>query len=104
MKAHRPQRRQSTRAKLAQALAAAGAPAHMIAQATDGYYDDYRSSLGAPIVQLVRDATAAGLPGIAARAQAGEFDGQRWEAEAWAKSPEGREAFKALRRGRGGAR
>jgi len=96
MKAHRPQR--TTRAKLALALEVAGAPAAMIAQAVDGYYDDYLSPLAAPISQLVHDARAAGLPGIAARAQNGEFDGQRWEAVAWAKSPEGQAVFRRLRR------
>jgi hypothetical protein len=97
MKAFRPKR--TTRAKLALALEVAGAPAAMIARAVDGYYDDYLSPLPAPIVQLVDDCEAAGLPALAARARAGEWDGQRWEAEAWAQSPEGREVFRQLRGG-----
>jgi len=97
MKAKRP--KQTARAKLAAALASASAPAEMISKAVEGYYDDYLSPLATPIYQLVLDAEAAGLPDIAARAKAGIFDAQRWEAEAWAKSPEGRAAFWELRQG-----
>ena len=59
---------------------------------------NYLSSEPLPTVQLVQDLEAAGLPALAARVKAGEFDGQRWEAEAWAKSPEGRATFQELRR------
>ena len=93
-RAKQPAQRIPTTEKLAQALKKAGAPAAMIAFAREGKYDDYKSDLANPIMQLVTEARAAGLDDIADRAIGGEFDGQTWEADEWAKSPEGRATFK----------
>lgn len=86
----------TTAAKLTAALIAAGAPDDMVSAARMGYYDDYRSPLTAPITQLVADANRYGLDTIAERAREGDFDGTTEEADAWAKSPEGQEAFRDL--------
>lgn len=85
--------------KLAAAIRAiATDPRHdqLAARAAEGYYDDYKSPLAAPIHALVTDARAVGLPEIAERAMEGEFDGTAEEAEAWARSPEGRAAAAQL--------
>lgn len=82
-----------TTERLALALEAAGAPPYMVKRARSGYYDDYRSPLAGPIMQLVADAKAAGLVDIATRAAHGEFDGTREEADAWAHSAEGQATF-----------
>ena len=68
--------------KLAQALHAEGLFA-MESKAREGYYDDYRSPLVTPIVQLVTDLRAAGKHELAKRAMNGEFDGTREEADEW---------------------
>lgn len=82
-----------TTEKLAKALEQANAPASMIAAARAGHYDDYKSDVPDPIRQLVRDARDANLPTIVIAAINGKFDGQKWEADEWAKSPEGRATF-----------
>lgn len=82
--------------RLAAALAEAGAPAAMIAKAAAGYYDDYKSPLAFPIMQLRADALALGLGDIAERAADGDFDGTKAEADAWAASPDGQAAFSDL--------
>lgn len=82
-----------TTVRLAQALRLAGAPGEMITRAEEGYYDDYKSPLAAPIYQLVLDCQAIGtskMHNIAQMAISGEFDGQQWEADEWAKSEEGK--------------
>jgi hypothetical protein len=61
--------------KLASVLREAKAPAVMIQRAVAGYYGDFTSPLAFPITELVEDAMAAGLEGIAQRAREGEFDG-----------------------------
>jgi hypothetical protein len=71
----------------------------MIQKAIDGAYDDYLSASPSPIADLINDCRAHRLYALAAQAAAGVFDGQRWEAEAWAKSPDGRAVFAELRRG-----
>ena len=71
-----------TSERLAQVLHAAGLR-DMEAKARSGYYDDYRSPLATPIVQLVRDLEAQGQHDLAKRAMSGEFDGSREEAEEW---------------------
>jgi hypothetical protein len=91
-------RRQPTTEKLAQALEAAGAPADLVHRARAGDFDDYKSELAMPITALVQEARRLGLDDIAERAEAGDFDAQGWEAEAWAQSPEGREVFRQLGR------
>ena len=82
-----------TTEKLAKALEQANAPTKMIERARAGYYDDYKSELAFPIIQLVQDATRHELYTVAEQAKAGKFDGQKWEADEWAKSPEGRATF-----------
>lgn len=74
--------------------------AEMAAKATDGYYHDYLSPLAMPCEQLVADLHRIGTPesrNLAKRAMNGEFDANREEAEAWAKSKEGTETFGLLR-------
>jgi hypothetical protein len=73
-----------TSERLAQALHAHGL-FNMEAKARDGFYDDYKSPLATPIVQLVRDLQAQGQHDLAKRAMNGEFDASREEAEDWAK-------------------
>ena len=82
-----------TSEKLAQALEAAGAPPEMIEKARAFYYDDYKSELAMPTVQLVIDAKAHNLNVIVERAIDGDFDGTKEESDAWAKSPDGQETF-----------
>jgi hypothetical protein len=67
--------RRATSTKLVTVLKEAGAPEEMVNRAAVGYYDDFASPLEFPITQLVRDAQAAGLEGIARQAMEGEFDG-----------------------------
>lgn len=86
----------ATSERLAQDLGAAGAPGAMVARAREGYYDDYRSPLTFPCVQLVTDLRAAGLHELAARATQGEWDATPAEADAWARSHEGQQAFREL--------
>ena len=85
-----------TTEKLAQALEAANAPAWMIEKAREGYYDDYKSHLAFPEMQLHHDAHVAGLESIKAAVEAGEFDSTKEESEEWARSPEGQAAFTEL--------
>jgi hypothetical protein len=92
-----------TTERLACALEAAGAPQDMIARARGGFYDDFKSDLATPIVQLVQDAHAIGLKDIAQRAMKGEFDATKEESDAWAQSPEGEAAFRLLMIGEDGA-
>jgi hypothetical protein len=80
-----------TTERLARALEAAGAPQVMINRARGSFYDDFKSDLATPIVQLVQDVRKAGLEGIAKRAIDGEFDATKEESDAWAESPEGQE-------------
>lgn len=58
----------------------------MAKRAREGYYDDYRSPLATPIMQLVQDLQACGQNELANRAVNGEWDGTREEAEAWRKA------------------
>jgi hypothetical protein len=78
-----------TSERLAEALTNAGAPAEMVAHARDGYYDDYRSPLAMPLIQLVTDALEHGLVGIAEQATNGDFDATIEESDAWAATEEG---------------
>jgi len=86
----------STRERLAEAMTEAGCPDRLISNARAGFYDDYLSPLAFPIHRLVADLRAAGQPGLARRAMDGDFDGTREEADAWAASPEGQQAFRDL--------
>ena len=78
-----------TTERLAEALEADGAPDEMIERARTGYYDDFKSRLAMPIMQLVADCRHEGLHAIAKFAMEGEFDSTRDEAEEWARSEEG---------------
>ena len=89
-----------TTEKLARALEAVNDSklAEMIRRAREGYYDDFRSPLALPTVQLVHDLIAAGQREMADRAIDGEWDATKEEGEAWARSPEGQEVFRELLR------
>lgn len=81
---------QPTTERLAAALEAAAAPLEMIERAREGYYDDYKSPLATPCVQLVNDLHELGLAELRDRAINGEFDGTPQESAAWFES-EGKE-------------
>jgi hypothetical protein len=66
----------NVKARLAQALMEADAPADMIDDATRGRYADFESDSATPIMDLVRDCRRLGLNEIATRAMDGEFDGE----------------------------
>jgi hypothetical protein len=98
-----------TTAKLAAALAEVpGMPRDMIARAVDGYYHDYLSPLTFPEMQLVSDLkllarqpttgpkARANLAVLAQRVADGDFDASKEEADEWAASSEGQEAFREL--------
>lgn len=85
-----------TTEKLALALTQARAPQWMIDKSRAGYYDDFKSPIATPIVQLYHDCLAAGLGDLAMRARNGDFDSTDEEADEWAKSPEGQETFRKL--------
>lgn len=87
----------STADRLARDLEAAGAPPAIVDEARRGFYDDYRSELAAPISQLVWDCRRLGLLDIAKRAEQGDYDGTKEEADAWARTSEGRAATRMLR-------
>jgi hypothetical protein len=85
-----------TTERLARALEEAGAPTAMIERARQGYYDDFKSPLAMPEMQLLTDARAAGLESIAEGVLRGEWDATKEESDAWARSPEGQAAFQEL--------
>jgi hypothetical protein len=85
-----------TTEKLAKALEEVNAPVWMIEKARQGYYDDYKSPLAFPEMQLHQDAHVAGLESIKASVEAGEFDSTKEESDEWARSPEGQAAFAEL--------
>ena len=93
-----------TTERLGDELEAAGAPKEMVERARSGYYDDFKSPLATPIVQLVTDCRNAGLQAIARRAMEGEFDSTRDEAEEWARSEEGRAVTSELLYKKGGGK
>ncbi len=86
----------SSTEKLAQALEEKQDPklAEMIQRAREGYYDDYKSSLPCPSLQLIEDLEEAGYFDISLRAIQGEFDATDEEADEWAKSEEGQQVLK----------
>ena len=85
-----------TTERLAEALEAAGAPPRLIALARAGYYDDFKSPLPLPQVQLIIDAGKHGLTDIVESAQNREWDATKAEVDAWAASPDGQAAFREL--------
>lgn len=93
--------KQHTKDRLADALREAGLPA-MAEVAATGFYDDYLSPHADNMAHLLADLMDAGtVPALSLRQRVinGDFDGTLEESEAWAKSPEGRAAFRALMRG-----
>jgi len=78
-----------TTERLAKAMEENNCPEWMIQKARDGYYDDYKSSIATPCVQLVNDLRDAHKDVLAIRAMKGEFDAQSWESDEWAHSPDG---------------
>jgi hypothetical protein len=85
-----------TKDRLFQALTNAGAPTFMLRKAHAGQYDEYESDSVTPIIDLVRDCLATGLPSLRSLAEAakqGEYDGTREEADAYMQ----REGFDLLR-------
>lgn len=64
-------------------LEAAHAPAFMLRKAREGQYNDFQSDSATPIMDLVRDAAAANLKGVAEAARLGKYDGTRSEGNAW---------------------
>jgi len=52
-------------------------------KARAGHYDDFKSDIAMPIVQLVMDLEAAGKHDLANRARNGEFDSTKEESEEW---------------------
>lgn len=81
---------------LAEALKEAGASSDIIALARAGYYDDYKSPLATPIVQLASDLRKAGHNDLAERTIRGEFDAQSWESDEWVLSETGRRLLQNL--------
>jgi hypothetical protein len=96
-----------TKDKLAEALTAVGLT-DMAKKASDGYYHDFLSPLDFPEMQLLEDLTeqrmkqAMGGPqwhainNLRTRHLNGDFDANLEESEAWARSPEGKDAFNRL--------
>jgi hypothetical protein len=99
--------------KLVAALKAVPEPgavsAELIKRAEAGHYHDYLSPLALPELALVSELGAlanhpsrAGLPSrralmaIRQRVIDGEFDASKAESDAWARSPDGRAAMRAL--------
>lgn len=74
-----------TTEKLAKALEEANDPklAEIIEKARQGYYDDYKTTIAFPIIQLVYDLEKAGHPELAQRVRKGEWEAQDWEAKEW---------------------
>lgn len=92
-----------TSERLARELDRAGLPASMVEAARNGRYDEYKSPLAFPLIQLVDDLRKAGDPGnLVQRVMNGDFDCTKEESDAWAASPEGQAAFRSLTEGLGG--
>lgn len=66
------------------------------ARAETGEFDDYGEMHVCPITQLYTELMAAGFTKFAARVANGEFDATKEESDAWAYSPAGQDAMKAL--------
>lgn len=88
-----------TTAFLARVLDAEGAPGHMVSLAAEGHYDDYKSPLATPCLQLLADLREEGLDHVAEWHMDGVFDATKAESDAWAASPEGQAVFTELVQG-----
>lgn len=67
-----------------------------IKRAERNEFHDYLSESATPCVDLVMTLQKLGFRSLAIRARNGEFDATREEADAWAKSDEGRLTFAEL--------
>lgn len=83
------EKRIATSEKLALALEEECAPAWMVRHARSKYYDDFESAWGNPFDRLIVDLRRCGLHNLARRVLDAEFEGQKWESDEWAASPEG---------------
>lgn len=72
-----------------------------IRRARRNVYHDFLGESGVNINQLVLAARRLGFDDIAINAMNGKYDATREEADDWAKSPEGREVFAELVKGKG---
>jgi hypothetical protein len=68
----------------------------MVHDALGGYYDDFKSPLPFPEMQLLADAREHALPEIVEGVLNGEWDATKEESDAWAASPDGQAAFREL--------
>jgi len=91
-------KRTPTTERLAQALEALKDDrlAEIIKKARAGYYDDFKSPLTMPEMQLIADLKPFGHPEFIERVIHGEFDAREWESKEWAESPEGQAVFAEL--------
>lgn len=85
-----------TTEKLAKALEEVNAPQEMIDKARAGYYDDYKSPLAFPLMELRSDAEKYKLTAIAQGVVDGKWDSTKEESDEWARSLEGQAAFQEL--------
>jgi len=65
----------------------------IIKKARAGYYDDFKSPLATPEIQLVIDLRATGYPDVAERVIDGEYDATPEESAAWWNSQETKREF-----------
>lgn len=72
-----------TKDKLINDLKDAPAPDWMIRNAEQSLYDNFKSPLNEPILQLINDCEAIDLTQLAERAKNGEYDGTKEEANFW---------------------
>lgn len=72
-----------TKVRLARVLQENGCPQDMVQAALEGFYDDFESPLDTPCVRLVMDLRKLHKFALAKRAENGEFDGTKAEADAW---------------------
>lgn len=89
-----------TKDMLAAALREAGLSEMMVDRASRGYYHDFMSPLDTPTLMLCEELAKADTPAALAlrrRVVNGDFDSTKEEADDWAKSPEGQEAFNKLK-------
>lgn len=83
----------STRERLAVALAVANVPTSVIRRARAGEFDDYLSDDPFALLTLATELEQNGYNELAQRVRDGEFDGTKAEADAWAASSEGKLAI-----------
>ena len=82
--------------RLARHLEAEGLPADMVEKARQGYYDDFKSPLAMPQMQLLTDLRAHGRDDLTPAVIDGEWDSTPEESKEWAESFEGRSTMAEL--------